>query len=149
VSIDPNQLLSETTFAVLDVETTGLSPAYGHRICEVACLRVCGGVELDRFESLVNLQRSISPGAFASTASRQRCCAAHSSLPPTVAEALESRGRVRMSYVDARGLETDRVIRPLRVDARRCNLYLIAHCYRRGELRTFRLDRVVEMALED
>jgi len=28
-------------------------------------------------------------------------------------------------------------------------LYLIAHCYQRGEQRTFRLDRVVEMALEE
>ena len=46
---DLNQPLSETIFAILDVETTGLSPTYGHRVCEVACLRVRDGVELDRF----------------------------------------------------------------------------------------------------
>ena len=56
--------LTNTTFAILDVETTGLSPAYGHRICELACLRVRDGVELDRFESLVDPGRPISPGAF-------------------------------------------------------------------------------------
>jgi hypothetical protein len=61
---DPHQPLNETTFAIFDVETTGLSPAYGHRVCEVACLRVCNGLELDRFESLVDPGRAISPGAF-------------------------------------------------------------------------------------
>ena len=62
--IDPHQPLTETTFAVFDVETTGLSPTYGHRVCEVGCLRVRDGVELDQFESLVDPRRSISPGAF-------------------------------------------------------------------------------------
>jgi predicted DNA-binding transcriptional regulator YafY len=28
-------------------------------------------------------------------------------------------------------------------------LYLVAHCYERDDLRTFRLDRVVELVLED
>lgn len=58
------QQLGDTTFAVFDVETTGLSPAYGHRVCEVACLRVRDGVELGRFESLVDPGRPISPGAY-------------------------------------------------------------------------------------
>jgi DNA polymerase-3 subunit epsilon len=272
---EPNQQLSETAFAILDVETTGLSPAYGHRICEVACLRVCGGAELDRFASLVDPGRPISPGAFqvnritpgmlhgaptfdavagpllqvmagavlvahnapfdlgflaaefeiahlplpenpvidtlalvrrAYSFARNSLSAvaealgvegspAHRAmadvqttsglleqilwdleqgwritrlgqlitfqggpipypharalpLPPTIAEALTSGGRVRMRYVDARGRITDRVVRPLRVTTQRGNLYLIAHCYRRGELRTFRLDRVVEMGPE-
>ena len=61
---DSDQSLDETTFAVFDVETTGLNPTYGHRICEVACLRVRGGVALDCFESLVDPRRPISPGAF-------------------------------------------------------------------------------------
>ena len=50
--------------------------------------------------------------------------------------------------MDARGRETERVVQPLRVDARADNLYLIAHCYWRDELRTFRLDRVVEFGVE-
>ncbi len=52
-----------------------------------------------------------------------------------------------MRYVDARGRETERVVQPLRVDARADNLYLIAHCHWRDELRTFRLDRVVELGV--
>jgi DNA polymerase III epsilon subunit-like protein len=70
-------------------------------------------------------------------------------LPPAIAEALESKGRVFMRYVDATGQETQRIVRPLSVGEQRGYLYLTAHCYWRDELRTFRLDRVVEMAVED
>ena len=62
---------------------------------------------------------------------------------------LENRGRVWMRYVDARGQETTRAIRPLYVREQSGNLYLTAHCHRAKELRTFRLDRVVEMRSED
>ena len=272
---DLNHPLNKTAFAVFDVETTGLSPAYGHRICEVGCLRIQGGEELGRFESLVDPQRPISPGAFrinritpemlngaptfdviagsllqvmedavlvahnapfdlgflaaeleiarlplpqtlavdtltlirrtysfarnslsavadaldinvgrahraiddVQTTSRvlehllwdlerQQGITTlgqllkfqggsvplpHSrvlSLPPSIAEAIASRGRVRMRYVDARGRETERVVSPLHIRAQQGNLYLVAHCYRRDALRTFRLDRVVDMAPE-
>ncbi len=274
VPFDPGQSLDETVFAVFDVETTGLSPTYGHRICEVGCLRVRNGVELSRFESLVDPRRSISPGAFRVnriTADMLRgaptfdqiaapllqlmegsVLVAHNApfdlgflavelemarlprpenpvvdslaltrrtyrlarnslsavvaalgvegrpthramcdvwatwgvlervieelghrrgistvgqliqfqggpvpyppaqdvtLPPTIAEALAKGECVQMRYVDARGRETERLVRPLRVTARGDVLYLIAHCYQRGERRTFRLDRVVEMGL--
>jgi DNA polymerase-3 subunit epsilon len=267
--------LAEVVFAVFDVETTGLSATYGHRVCEVACLRLRAGMELARFESLVDPERPISPGAYrvnritaemllgaplfeevagpllslmedavlvahnapfdlgflAAELEIARCPppegpvvdtltlarraytfprnsleavagalevdqeTAHRamadvwttsgvlerilwdldrrwgvttlgqllgfqggsipypvreivSLPPAIAEALESRGRVRMRYVDARGQETERVVRPLRVSGQRGNLYLIAHCYRAEALRTFRLDRVVELVVE-
>ena len=273
---NPHQPLDEAIFAVFDVETTGLSPAYGHRICEVGCLRVRNGVELDRFESLVDPRRSISPGAFrvnritaemlqgaptfeqvadpllkviegavlvahnapfdlgflaaeleiarlpvpenpvidTLTLTRrtyslarnslstvvaalgvkvspthralsdvQATCGVleriiedlerrqgittlgqliefqgglvpypHSralSLPPAITDALENGGRVQMRYIDAKGQETNRLVRPIRVNARGGVLYLIAHCYRRDERRTFRLDRIVEMALEE
>jgi DNA polymerase-3 subunit epsilon len=270
------QPLDRVIFAVLDVETTGLSPAYGHRVCEVACLCARGGEVLDRFESLVNPRRAVSPGAFAVNGitremlrdapsfaeiapslldvTAEAVLVAHNApfdlgflaaeweiarlplpehhaidtlalarrayrfprnslaavaaalgvpasvahramgdvqttfgvlqhilhdlaqrrhvttlgglldaqggaisypqeqalpLPPAIAEALENGGLVRMRYVDARGNATDRVVKPLRVSAERGNLYLIAHCFSRGEQRTFRLDRVVEMVLED
>jgi len=273
---DLDQLLIETIFAVFDVETTGLDPTYGHRVCEVACLRVSNGVELDRFESLVDPQRSISAGAFhvnhitpemlfgsptfdrvarpllammdgavlvahnapfdlGFLASELDLCGlpppegaivdtlalvrrlyrfpsnslprvaaamgidpgpAHRAmgdasttwqvleqilydvdrqlhitalgeliacqggtipypfarrvpLPPAIAEALMSGGKVRMRYVDAGGRETDRLVRPLRVNEGRGALYLIAHCYLVGDMRTFRLDRIVEMTVED
>lgn len=55
--------LNQVTFAVVDVETTGLSPGDGHRVCEVACLRVCGGQELGRFASLVDPLRPLDEGA--------------------------------------------------------------------------------------
>jgi DNA polymerase III epsilon subunit family exonuclease len=269
-------LLSGVTFALLDVETTGLSPSYGHRVCEVACLCVRDGVEVGSFESLVDPGRSISPGAFyvnritpemlagapvfesiaapllalledailvahnapfdlgflakelaiagcpqptgpvvdtLALSRRLYHLASHSltavasalnvpvepvhramsdvqvtryvleemlweldrrwgvttldqlltfqggsipypqprdlPLPPPIAEALGSHGRVYMRYVDAQGQETERVVRPLYVDEQRGYLYLVAHCYRADALRTFRLDRVVEMAVED
>jgi DNA polymerase III epsilon subunit family exonuclease len=273
---DPDQPLSDTRFAIFDVETTGLSPAYGHRVCEVACLCVQDGIEMDRFESLVDPGRSISAGAarvnritpemlvgapiFEAVAGRllatmgDAVLVAHNApfdlgflaveldiarlpppegmvvdtltlarrtysfarnslqavaealsvetgpahramgdvwttchvlerilwdldrrwgvttlgrlidfqggpipypqpravpLPPTIAEALETRGRVWMRYVDARGQETTRAIRPLTVQEQSGSLYLTAHCYRAQEIRTFRLDRVVEMRPED
>jgi DNA polymerase-3 subunit epsilon len=274
--LGPDGALNETTFAVFDVETTGLSPAYGHRVCEVACLCVRDGVEIARFESLVDPQRPISEGAchvnhitpqmlagappfeavagpllalmdgavlvahnapfdlgflaseleiahipppeghvvdtlalcrrvysFArnglsavAAALGVDAGAAHRAmgdvwtthlvlehilwdlearwgattlgqliafqggpipypqpralpLPPTIAEALESGGRVQMRYVDARGQETLRTIRPLHVHEQRGLLYLVAHCYRADALRTFRLDRVIELAVEE
>ena len=70
-------------------------------------------------------------------------------LPPTIAEALEHRGLVRMHYIDAKGQESERVVRPLRVQGRDGYLYLVAHCYQANALRSFRLDRVVELATEE
>ena len=273
---DPDLLLGETPFAIFDVETTGLSPAYGHRVCEVGCLRLLGGEVVGRFESLVDPGRPVSAGAYrvnrisadmlldappfeeiaksllaemdsavlvahnapfdlgflaaeleiaqllppegpvvdtlalsrraysfarnglqavasalgveAGTAHRAMGDVWTTSqlleqilldldrrwgvttldglldfqggsipyplphvlpLPPAISEALERRGQVHMRYVDARGQETERAVRPLRVQERNGHLYLLAHCHRAGELRTFRLDRVVEMAMED
>jgi DNA polymerase-3 subunit epsilon len=57
--------LDEVTFTILDVETTGLSPIYGHRVCEIALLQVRGDEELASFCALVDPGRPISPGAFA------------------------------------------------------------------------------------
>jgi DNA polymerase III epsilon subunit family exonuclease len=46
-------------FAVIDFETTGLSPDNGDRITEVAIVIVESGKVVDQFESLVNTGRSI------------------------------------------------------------------------------------------
>ncbi|MEU6206192.1 exonuclease domain-containing protein [Micromonospora musae] len=49
--VDPRAL----TFAVLDLETTGLYPNKGSRVCEVAVVRMRGdGVVLDEYSTLVN-----------------------------------------------------------------------------------------------
>ena len=273
---EPDRALNELAFALFDVETTGLSPAYGHRVCEVGCLRLRDGVELGRFESLVDPGRSVSPGAFAvnritaemlvdaplfetvaaqllalmedavlvahnaafdlgflakelqiarlappegpmvdtlalsrriyTQSSHSLSAIAHAlevpvtpshramsdveatryvleqilwdldrrwgvttlgqliafqggpipyphpralPLPPALAEALESRGRVYLRYVNAQGEESERVVRPIHVSERRGYLYLSAHCHRAGALRTFRLDRVLELAVEE
>ena len=49
----------------VDVETTGLSPDRGARVCEVALLRSEGGREVARFESLVHPQQSMPPEVIA------------------------------------------------------------------------------------
>jgi len=53
----------EFPFIAADVETTGLSPSDGHRICEIALLRFLRGTVIDSFVSLVNPLRPIDPGA--------------------------------------------------------------------------------------
>ncbi|WP_092270551.1 MULTISPECIES: PolC-type DNA polymerase III [unclassified Duganella] len=44
----------DQAIVMLDFETTGLSPAMGDRITEVAALRIVGGEIVDRYVSLVN-----------------------------------------------------------------------------------------------
>ena len=60
----PCDHLSATTFAVIDVETTGLD-AKNDRVVEIACLRVSGGRVLERFSSLVDPERPIPTRASA------------------------------------------------------------------------------------
>jgi DNA polymerase-3 subunit epsilon len=59
-SSDP---LDGLIYAAFDVETTGLSAAYGDRICEVGIARLQADELLDTYQSLVNPGRSLSPGA--------------------------------------------------------------------------------------
>jgi len=47
-------LMFDKPIVMLDFETTGLSPASGDRITEVAALRIENGAIVDRFVSLVN-----------------------------------------------------------------------------------------------
>lgn len=46
---------------MLDFETTGLSPAMGDRVTEVAALRIVGGEVVERFVSLINCGVRIPP----------------------------------------------------------------------------------------
>jgi len=55
--------LCAATFAFLDTETTGLAPARGARVCEIAVMAVCGGRVLGSFASLLNPGCPIDPGA--------------------------------------------------------------------------------------
>ena len=59
----PKSLVSEVTFAFLDTETTGLSPAGGARVCEVAVVTSRGGARVESFQSLLNPGCRIDAGA--------------------------------------------------------------------------------------
>lgn len=254
--------------AVVDVETTGLSPRYGDRIVEIAVLRYDGGAEV-AFQSLVNPRRAISPGAsavhgitqamvdsaplFGEVADRiwpfldGAVLVAHNApfdlsflnaeraylglpplanrvvdtlalarrhfrfpsnslgliarslgipapvqhramadvritlkvlerfaeelkplgmasldslsipppspvdrdgpvpLPPPIAEALAAGGRLSIRYLSAQQGETVREVEPLEIIPQGDYLYLRAFCHLRGDERTFRLDRIIEM----
>lgn len=56
---------SEVPFSFLDVETTGLDPAQGDRICEIAVLKTLNGNVVDEFTTLINPGRSIPQSAVA------------------------------------------------------------------------------------
>jgi len=61
----PTTPIDELSLTFVDVETTGLDPHTGDRVCEIALLRVRGNQEIARFESLVQPQRPMTPGAMA------------------------------------------------------------------------------------
>lgn len=48
-------------FIALDVETTGLSPRNSHRIIEIGAVSIDSGRITEEFESLVSVERQISP----------------------------------------------------------------------------------------
>lgn len=58
-------LIKDKKLAFLDIETTGLSPFCGDRICEIAILNCNGELIENEFSSLVNPRIPISPGAYA------------------------------------------------------------------------------------
>lgn len=53
--------LSTLSYAVVDVETTGGSPRYGHRITEISAVLVQQGRIVEIYEQLVNPGRTIPP----------------------------------------------------------------------------------------
>ncbi len=65
MNLQPDSHLDETEFIVIDVETTGLSPEKHDRVCEIAAIKVVGGAIIESYDTLVNPQRLISPGAYA------------------------------------------------------------------------------------
>lgn len=55
--------LSNAPFAFLDIETTGLSPWFGDRICQVAIVLTEGKRIQHTFDLLINPERELSPAA--------------------------------------------------------------------------------------
>ena len=51
--------LSQTTFVVLDLETSGGSPQSGAGITEIGAMKICGGEVVGEFQSLINPGSSI------------------------------------------------------------------------------------------
>ena len=60
-SVAPETRLEELDYVVVDVETTGASPASGDRITEIAAIEVTGGEVVGEFSTLVNPGRPIPP----------------------------------------------------------------------------------------
>ncbi|QCX27129.1 DEDD exonuclease domain-containing protein [Nocardioides jishulii] len=58
---DLGRPLSEVTFTVVDLETTGGSPAGGSMITEIGAVKVRGGEVLGEFQTLVNPHAAIPP----------------------------------------------------------------------------------------
>lgn len=54
---------SEVYFSFLDVETTGLDPASGDRVCEIAVIKTLNSEIVDRFVTLINPGIAIPPRA--------------------------------------------------------------------------------------
>jgi DNA polymerase III subunit epsilon len=55
--------IASAKFAFLDLETTGLSPWFGDRICEVGIILTEGKRIKDAYQTLVNPERPLSPAA--------------------------------------------------------------------------------------
>lgn len=84
--------LREESFVVVDVETTGGSPYRGHRVTEVAAVRVCGGRIADTYSTLVNPERSIPAMITGLTGITQEMVAGQprfAQIAPEVSAALE------------------------------------------------------------
>ena len=81
-------------WVVVDVETTGGSPQQGHRITEVAAVRVSGGEVSDAFSTLVNPERRIPSMITALTGisdAMVREAPRFHEVAPRLAEALQGR----------------------------------------------------------
>jgi DNA polymerase-3 subunit epsilon len=67
VPISLIQTLRETPLAFVDVETTGASADFGHRVIEIGVCRLEGGRCVAEYEQLIDPERRISPGVTAMT----------------------------------------------------------------------------------
>jgi DNA polymerase III epsilon subunit family exonuclease len=61
------QTLRDLPFAFVDVETTGASADFGHRVIEIGIARVEGGQIVSQYQQLLDPQRRISAGVTALT----------------------------------------------------------------------------------
>ena len=52
-------------YVVIDTETSGMSPAYGHTLCEIAMITCEGGRVLDEYQQLIHPGRTMHPSVIA------------------------------------------------------------------------------------
>jgi DNA polymerase III subunit epsilon len=57
----PDRRLSDVTFVVLDLETSGASASTGSAITEIGAVKVCGGEVKGTFQTLINPYTPLSP----------------------------------------------------------------------------------------
>ncbi len=69
-------------------------------------------------------------------------------LPTELSEAINSGKRLFIKYMDKDGEISERWISPKEVIGLSDYIYLQAHCHTRNAERTFRLDRIIEVAVE-
>lgn len=58
---DDDQDLSQVTFVVLDLETSGASPQTGSAITEIGAVKVCGGQVIGTFKTFINPGTALPP----------------------------------------------------------------------------------------
>ncbi|MFN3646190.1 MAG: helix-turn-helix transcriptional regulator [Gemmobacter sp.] len=64
---------------------------------------------------------------------------------PAIRKAIRARERLTISYIDSRGRESHRDIRPLALDLAGRVQVLVAWCEARGDFQAFRVDRIVAL----
>ena len=65
-----------------------------------------------------------------------------------IEEALQSKKRIFIRYIDRKGEASERWISPKQILALNDYLYVVAHCHLRDDERNFRLDRIEQMEIE-
>ncbi len=68
-------------------------------------------------------------------------------LPPLIEQAVLSHAPLRIRYKGSDGKQSERIVQPRKVTLREQATYLVAYCHLKGEERTFRLDRIMELRI--
>jgi len=107
--------VGELVWACVDVETTGLKPSEGHRICEIAIVRGPASALPERWSTLVNPERALDPAA----AAVNRLTAAELAAAPTFAQ-VEPDVRLRLTDTVLVAHNSEFDLGFLESDLRRC-----------------------------
>jgi DNA polymerase III alpha subunit (gram-positive type) len=57
--MNENIKLSDQTYVVFDLETTGLYPNSGDTIIEIGAVKICNGEIIDRFDELIDPEKEL------------------------------------------------------------------------------------------